>query len=95
MALKGMAPNVTPRDPAWGSGPVDLELVDLSAVDYVPAVIARGFYICTATGAIKLDTASGTTIIIPSGLAIGVKHDIAFTRIYKTGTAATGLVAFG
>ena len=93
MALtRGNAPQLARS----ASGPAqDEELIDLSTTDYTPGCgTADGFVICTATGAVKIDTPNGTTITLPSGLAVGVRHDFAFTKMYKTGTTATGLFAY-
>lgn len=47
------------------------------------------------TGDIKVTTLGGETVIIPSGaLAAGVQHSMQLTRIWATGTAATGIVAY-
>ena len=80
-------------------GAYDLENITLTSTDYTPtdangnAVTCRGFIICTATGAVKIDTPGGHTVTIPSGLATGVEHAIPFTKMYSGTTTATGLVA--
>ncbi len=72
----------------------DLENITLTT-DYTPAdqnsasVACRGFVILGATGTVKIDTPAGTTITIPSGLAVGVVHPIAFTKLYSASTAVT------
>lgn len=53
---------------------------------------SRAIYI-TVAGALKITTAGGETVVIPSGaLGIGVPHPIRATRIFATGTSATGIV---
>lgn len=94
MTLKSSLPN--PTQPDWSSPGLDAENVDLSATDYIPSGgLARGFYILTATGTVKIDTPAGNTITIPTGLSTGVPHPIAFTKMYKVGTTATGILAIG
>lgn len=75
------------------SGPaVDLELVvDGAGWAANAGVIARGFYILTATGTVVITTPAGHTVTIPSGLAVGAMHPIACTAIGSTSTA-TGIV---
>lgn len=49
-----------------------------------------------ANGAIRVTTSGGDTVTIPSGaLAAGVMHPLQVTRIFSTGTTATGIVAYG
>lgn len=49
----------------------------------------------TVAGTIKIITVDGQTIAFPTtGLAIGVLHPIAATRVYATDTAATGIFAY-
>jgi hypothetical protein len=80
-------------------GGYDYENVSLASADYSPtnaageAVVCRGFMILTATGAIKITTLAGTSVTIPTGLAVGVQHAIPFRKIFKVGTDATGIVA--
>lgn len=53
----------------------------------------RAVYI-GAAGALKVTTAGGQTIVIPSGiLAVGVPHPMRVTRIWSTGSTATPVVA--
>ncbi|MCM3444387.1 spike base protein, RCAP_Rcc01079 family [Metabacillus halosaccharovorans] len=53
--------------------------------------ISKGFYL-GASGNVKVDLASGTTITLNS-LAAGVIHPIAVKKVHATGTTATGIVA--
>lgn len=54
----------------------------------------RGVAFATA-GAIKVTTANGETLIIPSGaLAAGIVHPVRWTRVHSTGTTASGIVGF-
>jgi hypothetical protein len=54
----------------------------------------RGLSLAGA-GAISVVTASGQTVLIPSGaLAVGMIHPIRITRVRATGTTATGMVAY-
>lgn len=47
-------------------------------------------------GAVKVDTASGQTVVIPDGaLAAGAIHRLRIKRIHSTSTTATGIVAYG
>ncbi len=49
----------------------------------------------TVAGTIKIITVDGQTIAFPTtGLAVGVLHPIAATRVYSTDTAATGIFAY-
>jgi len=46
-----------------------------------------------AAGALKVDTVGGETVTIPSGtLAAGAIHPLRVTRVYATGTGATGII---
>lgn len=54
----------------------------------------RGLSFVSA-GDIKVDTAEGETVTIPSGsLAAGIVHPLSITRIYSTGTTASGFVLY-
>lgn len=56
--------------------------------------VTRGISFAAA-GALKITTVGGDTLIIPSGaLAAGIMHPIFASRIWATGTAATGIVAW-
>lgn len=56
--------------------------------------VTRGISFAAA-GALKVDLVGGDTITIPSGaLAAGIIHPLMVTRVYATGTGATGIVAY-
>lgn len=47
-----------------------------------------------AAGALKVDMVGGTTVTFADGaLAAGVVHPLRVTRVYATGTDATGIIA--
>jgi hypothetical protein len=72
-------------------GPITAgELVDLGTTDYVPDTLPRAIYVSVA-GAVKMDLVGGGTVTIPT--LVAGWHWIRPTKIYKTGTAATGLFA--
>ena len=57
-------------------------------------IVTRGVSFSGA-GAIKVTTAAGEIVTIPSGsLAVGTIHPVAWSRIWSTGTAATNLVVY-
>ena len=71
--------------------------------DFDPTTIAtppgpfkiRGVSFGTA-GALKIDTATDSGVVIPSGaLAAGIMHPIEITKIYSSGTGAQGIVVYG
>lgn len=48
-----------------------------------------------AAGDLKVTTSGGETVVIPSGsLAAGLIHPLMVTRIWSTGTTATGIVVY-
>ena len=53
--------------------------------------VTRGVYV-GASGNVKVDLLGGSTVTF-SGLAAGVVHPLRVTRIYATGTTATGILA--
>jgi hypothetical protein len=56
--------------------------------------ITSGFSF-TVAGTVKVTTQGGETLTIPSGaLAIAVIHKLRITRIWSTGTTATGFLVF-
>jgi len=94
MTLKSALPN--PTQPAWDAPAFDVEIPNLAGGDYTPSGgLARGFIIATTTGTVKIDTPGGNSVTITSGLATGVIHWIAFTKMYQTGTTAAGIIALG
>jgi hypothetical protein len=52
--------------------------------------------ICFGTaGAIKVTTAGGETVVIPSGaLVAGIQHPMRLKRVFSTGTTAASIVAW-
>lgn len=73
----------------------DAEAIDLSSVDYEPGTPFTVWVGGTA-GAIKIDTKNGSTVTIgavPAGSRVGGGYGIVCTKVYKTGTTATSLVA--
>lgn len=58
------------------------------------AHVTRGISFATA-GALKIITAGGETIVIPSGnLAVGIIHACRARKVFATGTDAGGLVGW-
>ena len=56
------------------------------------ATVSRCFSMVTA-GDLKVTTAGGETLVIPSGqFAAGMWHSGQFTRIFATGTTASGIM---
>lgn len=56
--------------------------------------VTRGISLAAA-GALKVVTHGGETVVIPSGaLTAGIIHPLRVTRIWSTGTDATGIVAY-
>ena len=79
----------TDAGPGYGG-----EAVDISSVDHeVPAAIdcSRKLYV-TATGDVKFDLFDGTTLTMT--FANTSWHELAITKVYKTGTTATGMFLF-
>jgi hypothetical protein len=71
--------------------PLDLVAVRVAALsDSVDLAdgICRSICILSA-GAIKINDGEGTTVVIPTGLALGVWHPIRAKRIWSTGTTVT------
>jgi hypothetical protein len=59
----------------------------------LPAVTR--FVSLAVAGAVKVTTRGGDTVVIPSGaLMAGVQHRLEVTRVWATGTTATGIVAY-
>lgn len=68
------------------------EAVDISSTDHTVSAndgVSRALFVGVA-GDVKVDMANGATVTFAS-MAAGI-HKIAITKVYKTGTAATGLV---
>lgn len=59
---------------------------DTNDLDYT----TRGLYV-GVSGHVKVDLAGGDTVTLNS-MAAGVVHLLRVTRVYSTGTAATGIV---
>lgn len=71
---------------------LDMQNVDLSSVDYIPKTGKEDFgLIINVAGDVKLTTLDGTTDTFP--LAAGI-YPGGFTKVFKTGTTATGIVAY-
>lgn len=70
------------------------ETADLSSTDAIPSRSGkcRGIWVDVA-GAVKADFADGTTDTL-ANVAAGLWHPMAITKVYKSGTTATG-VHFG
>jgi hypothetical protein len=70
-------------------------IVDLSTTDQAVSPIGRGISFAVA-GDIKVDCGDSVGAVIPSGsLAAGFIHPVTrLTKIWKTGTTATGLVVW-
>lgn len=66
------------------------EAVDLSTTDYTTTTPTRFVYVGT-TGDLKVTLADGDTVTYPSFPAPG--RPIQVTKIFKTGTTASGIVA--
>lgn len=72
---------------------VGSETADLSTTDATPTSgVCRGLYVEVA-GTVKADFADGTTDTLLN-VAAGMWHPMAVTKVYKSGTSATG-VHFG
>ena len=69
--------------------------IDISSVDYTQS--GAPFVVwCGGAGAVKIDTINGDTVTIaavPAGVRVGGDAGIVCTKVYKTGTAATSMVA--
>ncbi len=74
--------NRNPQDPAR-------EYLSITASD-TGNILFRGLYV-GASGDVKINDEAGTTITF-TALAAGVIHPIGGTRVYATGTTATGIV---
>lgn len=73
------------------SAGTDIAAVTKSDGTADPAGPFRGL-VFSGAGDIKLTMASGQTRIIPSGLlATNVIHPLQFSRVWSTGTTATGI----
>ncbi len=65
--------------------------VDISSTDAPITPPSRGIYVGGA-GDLKVDLPNGTTVTFVA-LAAGLCHPIAATKVYKTGTTATSILA--
>jgi hypothetical protein len=88
---------VVALDPIKGLPGSDCVNVTPSDTDDVGTSAAAYLLIGTA-GALKITTAAGTSLIIPSAVitaivANGGRLDIRVTRVWSTGTAASNIVA--
>lgn len=67
----------------------------LSDADDFTTFPVRGVSFGTA-GALKVLTAGGDTVTVPSGaLAVGVIHPMQLRRVFSTGTTAADIVLWG
>lgn len=55
------------------------------------AFVTRGIYV-GGTGDLSVDLAGGETAVVFVGLAAGIIHPIAATRVRSTGTTATSII---
>lgn len=63
-----------------------------NSVDLTIAAMGISFAVA---GAIKINDGTGTTVVIPvDALAAGVQHSLVITRLWSTGTDATGIVLY-
>ena len=86
--------NELARDPETLQKPAIGAVLLSGGSDSDMTVPCRGFSFAAA-GAIKVTTVAGDSVVIPSGaLAAGIIHPIHCTRIWATGTGATGIVAY-
>lgn len=70
----------------------DVALITKNDSTTFPAT--RGVSFVTV-GDLKVTTAEGTDVVIPSGaLAAGIIHPLSITKIFSTGTAAAGFVVY-
>lgn len=65
------------------------EEVDLSSTDFSCRTTTRRLYVGVA-GTLKVDMEDGDTVTF---IAHQGHHDLCVTKVYKTGTAATDIVA--
>ena len=99
MSLESRADSGASINPttAWLMGGYDAESADaaLATANYVPAPgPARAFRVGTTAGDVKVRTLAGHDCVIPN-VQVGETVECAFTIIYKTGTTAVGITAFG
>jgi len=67
------------------------EAIDLSSTDYSPSAGRRRLYV-GSSGDVKVDTVGGQTGITFKTVPVGFL-DVHATKVYKTGTTASNLVA--
>lgn len=75
--------------PGLNSPPTRAEVVDISTTDHSFEFTTRG-YICSGAGNLKVDFLHGATGVTVPVLA-GVQYSGRLTKVYKTGTTATGI----
>lgn len=68
----------------------DLRAITPNDAADIPGGWARGLYVGVG-GAVKVTTATGQAITL-TGLAAGVWHPMAVTRVWVTGTTATSIL---
>ena len=82
-------PIATQTDPA-----ISVALVTPSDSADLTGGATRGVSFAAA-GDLKVITDKAETVVIPSGaLAAGIIHPLSVTRIFSTGTTATGIVVY-
>jgi hypothetical protein len=91
IALGNVGDQVTRGRPVVVSG----EAVSLASVDWTPQVTGAVYTtrVHLTAGDLKVDFADGTLGVVCKALATG-NHDMAVTKIYKTGTTATNITAY-
>lgn len=90
------------QDPRFPYTPDTLEAIPSYAVlgsgvasDSVDLTFVSKAISIAVAGDIKVTLLGGQTIVIPSGsLAAGGQHLLRITRLWSTGTAATGIVLY-
>jgi hypothetical protein len=73
------------------SGPIGAIAISYGSGDQTLSGVPRGVYVAV-TGHLKVDMANGTTATW-SNLPVG-QHSMAITKIYQTGSTASGLVLY-
>lgn len=68
-------------------------VVDISSADYVLSFTARSLYI-GGTGNVKVDTPVSSGVVFQS-VPAGFILPVCVTKVYRTGTTATNIVAIG
>lgn len=78
--------------PARRSDPAEGAIaINYSGGDQTLTRQSRGLYISGGSGSLKVDMADGTTVTF-AGLVTGSIYAFAVTKIYQTGSDATGVI---